>query len=368
MPLDKGKTSLRLFRTTSGDLARQVPGFNANSLPPFEYIKQDPVFGWTTWRHFLDRDITVDTASIDGSATCVHLVSAWRAVSPARLKAEVRAACMRRQKETGQPFLSRQEKHEVLEGVKNMLLPDAPVQLKGNMLIQAAGSQWVFTDAVAPAAADALSIQYRHAQRVNLDALTPESLAALCANAPAARVASASFSRNVDDKIVSQDLGHDFLTWLWYASEVYPELLRSPDHGAVHVGIEGPLTFVMEGSGAHKTTLSKGNPPVSSEARACLQAGKKLASCKLNMALGDKVWSGRFSGEDLVIRGMALPSSDEDLDAVSAFQERMRMMDTYVSMLCCLFSAFLASRASDPIWAATVREMRTWVQERNAVY
>jgi hypothetical protein len=366
MPFENGSASLRVMRLTRPLPKDAVERFAQNALAPVEYIKEDPLFGWVTGRHLMDRDIDEHTARWGGILR-VALVKAEKKVPSSLLKAEVRAQELQRLKESGQSFLSRKDRQEIRDATRAILLPKMPPQLKGTAVLQVPGSEWVLTEAVADKAADELCIHFRHAQQITLEAMTPATLAEQRHKIDVTGWSPTSFSPAVEDKDVSPEAGHDFLTWLWHVSETAPKSLEVEGHGPVGVLIEGPLTFVMEGSGAHEITLRKGNPPVSSEAKACLLAGKKLARCKFSLAKGEEVWSGTLTAESFVTRSLKPPAVEEDLDPVSLFQMRVRKFEEYREMLAGLYDLFVRVRSDRQRWTKTAREMREWVADRTAL-
>lgn len=366
MPFELGSTSLRFFRLTRPLPKDAVEKFAAQALPPVEYLKEDPLYGWVTGRHLMDRDITEDSARFGGILR-LALVKAEKRIPNSLLKAEVRAQELHRMKETGQHFLTKKDRQEIRDATKAILLPKMPPQLKGIAILNEPGSEWLITDASTDKQADALAIHFRHAQQITLESLSPATLAQELCKVDVTGLGPFSFSATIEDKAVSDDVGHDFLTWLWYMSEVAPKELEAGGHGPVGVLVEGPLQFVMEGGGAHKVNISKGNPPISSETRCALQSGKKLARCKLSFAKGDEIWSGTFDASTFVATGLKVPASEEDLDPVSLFQMRVRKYDEFREILSGLYRLFLHRRVDRIQWADTVKAMKEWTLNRHSV-
>lgn len=123
------------------------------------------------------------------------------------------------------------------------------------------------------------------------------------------------------------------------------------------------LSFVMQGGGAHQVDCRSGEPRVSVEAKAALLAGKKLARAKIAIARGDDVWSATLLAGDFIFRGLKLPQT-EQLDPVSRFQDRMRLIEEFSIAFNYLFSQFLLARSDGARWAETVKDMRKWTAGR----
>jgi recombination associated protein RdgC len=172
----------------------------------------------------------------------------------------------------------------------------------------------------------------------------------------------ASFSDQLEDQLAGDSLGQDFLTWLWFHSEVRGGM-TSTDRGRFAAAIDGPLTFVLEGDGAHVMQLRKGSPLVSAEAKTALESGKKLSQAKVLMARGDDAWQFTLGAGDFTFRSTKVPKG-EGLDPVSRFQERMMALDTMLVAFHSFFGEFLAQRFDPERWAVTLADMRRWVAER----
>jgi len=172
-----------------------------------------------------------------------------------------------------------------------------------------------------------------------------------------------SYSPEVEDEDVTADPGLDFFTWLWFAAETRGGLFKLDQLGDWGVMIEGPLTFVREGAGAHETVVRRGEPLVSAEAKAALVSGKKLRRAKLTLARGDLAFSCTFEAPAFVVRSLKLPEG-EKLDALSKFQERMTFVDLFKEALLSLFDRFVEERLDAKKWKATRTEIHTWVTER----
>jgi hypothetical protein len=134
--------------------------------------------------------------------------------------------------------------------------------------------------------------------------------------------------------------------------------------GQFGVMVEGPLMFVMEGSGAHETVLRKGEPLRSAEAKTALLGGKKLRSAKITLAREDEAWQATLRAEDFSFRGLKLPKG-APLDPVSRFQERMLALETFREAFLGFFDRFMDERADGAEWARTRADIHTWVRERD---
>jgi len=171
----------------------------------------------------------------------------------------------------------------------------------------------------------------------------PEAIAAKTESIDVANWAPASFSDELEDSMVDGTAGREFLMWLWYSSEKRGGLANIPDVGEMAYMVEGPLTFVMEGKGAHEITLKKGEPMLSPEARTALISGKKLKKAKVQFVRGEEVWAFTFDADEFVFRSLKLPQT-ETFDRVGKFQERMMLLETFRQSFFHLYSEFVKER------------------------
>ena len=163
--------------------------------------------------------------------------------------------------------------------------------------------------------------------------------------------------------MVDGTAGREFLMWLWYCSEKRGGLANIPDVGEIAYLVEGPLTFVMEGKGAHEITLRKGEPMLSAEARTALLSGKKLKKAKVQFVRGEEAWAFTFDADEFIFRSLKLPQT-EAFDRVGKFQERMVLLEIFRQSFFHLFREFVKERNAASDWKETKMAMRKWVAER----
>ena len=158
-------------------------------------------------------------------------------------------------------------------------------------------------------------------------------------------------------------MGQDFLTWLCFLSEERGGIVKIRDLGEFGVMLEGPVTFVMEGQGAHETVLRKGMPLLSPESKTCLQSGKKLRRARLTLARKDETWQVTLDADLFTFRGLKLPEVDEK-DPINRFQERMLRLDMFKEVFLELYDRFLDERRDPAQWAKVLKDIHRWVADR----
>lgn len=363
MGFDSGSLSFRVFYLPHPLPEDHVKRFASHAATPLDTIGREPSIGWVTGRHLLDRNITEATA-YRGGYLRLTLVKAERRIPAALLRAECVMEELAALQAQGLEFLKRDERMRIRKEVTDRLLPQMPPQLTGIPIVCGRRGEAMLAGALSDAQADVLT-QHMHAtQGIEITPMTPESACLKRKKRSLRDLAPSSFSPECPDEEVAPGIGLDFLTWLWFYSEIRGGAFES-GAGTFAVALQGPLMFVMEGGGAHEARLRKGEPLLSSEAKAALLAGKKLQRAKLTIAQDQQQWTVEFDAAAFVFRGVKLPKG-EIADAVSMFQDRMMMVQTLVQAVLSLYDLFLEERLAPERWAATLREIRVWVTSRNA--
>ncbi len=363
MSFESGAISSRVFYVPQDLPADAVDRFNANALPSLDSLRADPIDGWVGHRHLLDRPVTEDNAYRAGH---LHLAvaQAKRVIPPALLKAERTMEELAELQASGHSYLSRKKKLEIKQQVVERLLPTMPPQLTGIEVVQSATEPLLYATCLSEKQMDAFQIQFARAIGYALIPAWPADVALRRKQINVDDLSPTSFSPDLEDHQVHHIVGEDFLTWLWYMSEHEQGAITLEDGVDLSVMIEGPLTFHMEGDGAHVAVLRKGTPLTSAEAKTALLVGKKLSQAKIHLALRDQAWSCGLDANQFIFRGLKLPEPEEKLDPISRFQERMRLLDQFVGLFFRLYDEFIVRRTNPEEWGDEVRRIRKWVADR----
>ncbi len=363
MSLETGSVSCRLFYLIHPLQDEPVPLFAKHAAPPIETLGVGELHGWVTGRHLLDRHITADTATLAGYLR-LTLMKAERKIPAALLRAECKLEELAELQARGLAFLKRNEKSAIRKSVTDRLLPTMPPTLTGIDIVSEPHGDWVYATATSDKQVEALTAQFRATTGRDLIAMMPATIAAKHRKLDVRNLPASSFSPEVDDGDAGNHTGHEFLTWLWFFSETRGGI-ADLDVGQVAVAIEGPLTFVFEGSGAHETSLRKGTPEISVEAKSALLGGKKLRRARLTLACHEQTWELGLDASEFVLRGIKLPKG-ENVDSISRFQDRVLALGTLRDMLEQLYLRYLDERTDGKAWASTQTDIHKWVAQRQA--
>ena len=358
MSFEKGSVSFRIFKARLGSQYPEdfVERFAKNAIPAVDAIASEGAVGWATGRHLLDRAITPESISVAGR-TRVTLVKTSKKIPAALFKAECRQEELATMAARGVPFLKRQERIEIAKSVRDRMLPGMPPTLSGNDVVRTDDA--VYASCTSDSQSDALLYAWHAALGQDLMQYTPYLAAAALCKFDSRSLSPTSFSPTVDDSGMELDIGTEFLTWLWYFSEACGGI-----DGEFGYMLDGPFTFIHEGSGAHEIVVRRGNPGIASEAKSALMAGKKLKKSRLVIARGKETWMCTLAGSSWTFSGLKLPDSEGGLDAASAFEERMVSIGVFIGAIESVFKRFVAIRSDEAKWDAELVGIRKWVSER----
>jgi len=364
MGFESGSVSFRMFYLPGGLPIDTVEKFAKHAMPPINTLSRGEISGWVTGRHMLDRNITEETAYSAGYLR-LTLVKAERKVPPALLNAECAMEQLAVMQAEGKDRLNRAEKSAIKKEVTERLLPNMPPSLVGIPIVYDKSARILFAGATTEKQTDALVINIQGALGVAPIPVTADTAALKIAKLDTGTMLEpTSFSPELEDPLAGCVIGHDFLTWLWFYSEARGGML-AVDGDEYGVMIEGPITFFLEGDGAHITLLRKGSPLVSTEAKTALLSGKKLTSAKLTIARGQEQWQTTVDASEFVFRGLKIPKSEE-LDSISWFQQRMISLRRFQSAFLAFYEKFLSERINAEAWSATQKDIHKWVSGRVA--
>ncbi len=362
MGFESGSASFRMFYVPRPLPADAVERFAKTALPPLDLLGRNVLRGWTGGRHLLDRTINDDNAFLAGYLR-LNLVKAERRIPNALLRAECKIEELALMQAEGKAFLTRGERSKIRKEVEERLLPTMPPTLTGLPIVYDGEQRMLYAGALSDKQTDALLLNFAAATEIGLVPVDTASAAMKRARLDVASLEPVSFSPELEDALAAPQIGLDFLTWLWFHAEARGGMLDD-DGESCAVMVEGPLALFLEGDGAHLAVLRNGAPLFSSEAKTALLGGKKLRSAKLTLSRAREIWSVSFDAASFAFRGFKFPQSEERLDAVSAFQQRMLSLARFAQTLFAFYDAFLAVRGDAARWKKEQKEIWPWVTDR----
>lgn len=160
-------------------------------------------------------------------------------------------------------------------------------------------------------------------------------------------------------------LGQEFLTWLWFRSDVASDAFKASDGSPFTVTMEQRIV-VQGGQGDTKETASvSGVLSPLREARFGLGTGKKVTRALLHMEKEDMAFQVTLKAEDFSLGGLKTPKldkSDSDDDPDALFLEKIYLIESCVGLLDNLYFSFLQVRLNKS-WNEEVLAMQQWLTE-----
>lgn len=158
-------------------------------------------------------------------------------------------------------------------------------------------------------------------------------------------------------------LGKEFLTWLWFRSEVDPVL--DLDEGQ-RCEVETLETIALDAQfGDTKTVALKGEAPGGSpEAASALLEGKKMRRGRFRLNHDAVEWILSLDGETMNISGLKLPKTGR-LPFEESIELRVTSMLEFEALLERLFTGFVEMRLDEDAWPQELEKIQAWVAEKN---
>jgi len=357
---ESGSISFRAFHLEREFDASIVDDFARHAVPPVETLLSEPLIGWVSSRHLLDRELTEEKILHAGYVS-VQLLRAEKKIPEALLRAHCRLEEEVERQARGVDFLPRAARAEIKDRVRKELLPTMPPTLAGMPVCVDLRNQRLLAQCMSDAKTDLLTAQFRETTGTTPRLMTPDEVAMRRSRVNVNDLATARYTPDEevgDERELS--IGMDFLTWLWFAWEKDGGMFKlgNLQHGYM---LEGPLVFFRDGAGAHEAVLRHGSPLNSEEARAALLCGKKLRRAKFVLAEGNALWSCALDS-DFAVRSLKLPKT-EQTDPVGRFQERMLHIERFLDALFHLYDRFLKLRSDKRAWKTELDSIRKWIEK-----
>jgi len=365
MPFDQGNVTFRICRLPEPMPDDALERFANHAAQPLEYVKDEPQWGWVSGRHLLECRIDDETAMLGGYLH-LSLRQAERKVPSSLLRAECRMSELAHMAENKHEYVNRKDRKTIKEDITQRLLPQMPPQLSGTHFVVDPSDSVLYVSATSQKQLDLFLAHFQKTIGFEPIPMLPEIIVADQFNADPHSIPALNFSPLLSDAEASGGLGQSFLTWLWFFQEERGGVLPATKLGEFGLSVDGPLVFVAEGPGAHESSIRKGMPTVSAEAKAALTVGKKLKRAKLILSRGrGEEWSVTLDADEFVFRGLRVPDG-EAMDPGSVFEERMTSLYVFRTVFFALFQRFFHEMADTTKRTAFLKCAKTWVSDREA--
>lgn len=156
-------------------------------------------------------------------------------------------------------------------------------------------------------------------------------------------------------------LGKEFLTWLWYRSELQGGSFTVGAEDNVTLWFDDKIVLELAFDNVREVNTIRGeNPTGTEEAKAALRMGKKVAVAKLGMSKASRDWSFSLNGEELAMSGVKVPAllaAEEDEQVL----ERLTLLEELEVAVDDLYRQFMTLRTDLTAWKTELKAIQTWV-------
>jgi len=334
----------------------------ANAAPEIESLEQDAIGGWVTTRHLLDRNITEESVTF-GEHGMFVLMSAARKIPSALLQANCRIEEAAEIAASPSGYITKIRKMEIRKAVSERLLPEMPPTLGGLAIIVNPESGHMFATGISYSNICAIRAAFLGTfPGVDVVEVTAATAALQRHHILARDLAPTTFVDGPPEMLFADNLGPEFLTWLWYIMSESGGMV-GVEGCSIAISLDGPLTLVHDGDeGAFEVVVKHGKPTLSGEAVAAMRAGKRLSSAKLTLARGDEICSAMFDASEFIFRSLKLPRSDE-FTMVEKACERINMLEDFFSRFLLVFDRFITQRAKPKLWKPVEKAITQWIAD-----
>ena len=159
-------------------------------------------------------------------------------------------------------------------------------------------------------------------------------------------------------------LGQEFLTWLWFRSEVTNGNFNSKEGRPYNLYVEQRVS-VQGGEGETlETATVSGSTSELKEARLGLSMGKKVTRALIRIEQDTEAWQLTLKAEDFSLGSLKTPKVEkadaEEDDVDGPFLEKIFLIESCLGLLDDAYHSFLENRLSSE-WNETVQRMHKWL-------
>ena len=166
-----------------------------------------------------------------------------------------------------------------------------------------------------------------------------------------------------EGQMLSSVLGEEFLTWLWFQSDVAPGAFVDKEGHPFSVSMEQRIV-VQGGQGDAKDTATvAGTLSPLTEARFGLGKGKKVTRATIRLEKNDLAFQFTLKAGDFTLGSLKTPKvekPEEGDDPDAMLLERFYLIEVCLGLLENLYATILRLRLSAD-WSETVQEITAWI-------
>jgi hypothetical protein len=159
-------------------------------------------------------------------------------------------------------------------------------------------------------------------------------------------------------------LGHEFLTWLWFAMEKDQQRIEGLEQEPVSLRIGNRMVLENRKGDALESVTIKGDDAGLEEGLLALRKGAVVTEMNLLYEAGDNQWQFTIRGESLHLVSFKCPqigAVETEEDVEGAVLEKAYLYEKAIQLTDKLFKEFIALRVSDEWNKKVVPRVRKWI-------
>jgi len=165
-------------------------------------------------------------------------------------------------------------------------------------------------------------------------------------------------------------LGQEFLTWLWFKSEIRGGAIDLPGIGDISVVFEKHMLLEYGEGEFHEKIICQGLQAELNEARTGLRMGKKLEQARIVLGRGEYEWLMTLKASVFDFKSVKTPKtmatkeeSDEPAAVEARLLEKIGLYEQALQLIDELFRLYLNLRLSAE-WERELTLIREWVRAK----
>jgi hypothetical protein len=162
-------------------------------------------------------------------------------------------------------------------------------------------------------------------------------------------------------------IGHEFLTWLWYAIDNAPDTLEKIDPNMRALEVGNRIVLKNQTENGDETISIKGDTAGLEEGLLALAKGAMVTEINLVYKTEEHQWQFSLKGESLGFSSLKTPETgniETQDDIEGMVLEKAYLLEKATGLLDRLFNHFVALRVSSTWLNETQQQLRNWIEKR----
>ncbi|MBN2284372.1 MAG: recombination-associated protein RdgC [Deltaproteobacteria bacterium] len=345
MGLIKGTITFSRYHV-AGDLPQDFSAFFDRELKKYAFdnssVVREKSLGWTGLENVLDRNFEYASYHL-GECLVFSLRIDRRTIPPALLRLRILEAEKARAEETGRRRLSRSERKDIKEQVRQRLLEKVPAIPSFHDVIWCPAKGWLIIGTTAPSVMEDFEKYFDRSFSLKLVPALPWT----------------------GEEDIPPLPGREFLTWLWFKSEERNGTMLVPGLGDIEVVFSRRVVF-ESGEGEYtETVVCQGLHADLSEGKTALRRAKKIREARLGLGIGTDRMECTIKADRFLYQSLNILSDfdEEEEEREAKLLYRTSAIERMVDTMEKLFALFLERRRSAAWEQEELPRMKKWMEQ-----